>query len=71
MLVVHDPGDVKGAWIDDFGVVARVLVGIVAQGQDGLSGVVVFNRVTGPKIRQDLLKTRRRDSVARAPSFGS
>ena len=40
-LVIHDPGGVKRAQIDDLGVVAGVLFGVVAQGQDGLACIVI------------------------------
>ena len=41
MLVVHDPGRIEGAEIDDFRVIVRVVLGIVAQGEDGFAGVAV------------------------------
>ena len=41
MLVVHDPWGVKGAQIDDLSIVAGVVFGVIAEGEDGLACVVV------------------------------
>jgi hypothetical protein len=41
MLVIHDPGVIKRAQIDDFGVVFCVRFGIIAQGEDGFAGIAI------------------------------